>query len=461
MLTPAQQQRSKEVGEYLERRKKLQKERRNAAIATRAFHKENFDTEKQTWRTNEARRQWNSLCEEYDLIIEQLGDVQERLSGSPEDVLKTIQEHDDRQEPGPFSGDTRTVIGSADSHIDTGVRFQLADGREVRGLTHQHRLSDLMVDREKRRNISLGRCFRSIVMGLVGELNDYERRELSMSSGPDGSFTAGTTLSNMIVDFARAASVCMRAGALTLPMDTSEMTIARISTDVAGSWREENTNVAISNPMFDRVLLKPKVLALRIPMSHEIMDDARNLMQVMENAVSQSLGAGLDAAILAGAGAEAAPLGIINTTGVNTVTSVGTPANYDDFSGAVGDVFEANYPGDPEQLAWILRPTDAGTLDVLKDSQNQPLQPSPWVQALRRFYTTGLTSGYSIIGDFSQVVVGLRTSGVRIRVIDAGTNSDGNNLADNLQRQLIAYLRADVAVLRPSWMTVLSGITSS
>ena len=33
------------------------------------------------------------------------------------------------------------------------------------------------------------------------------------------------------------------------------------------------------------------------------------------------------------------------------------------------------------------------------------------------------------------------------------------NATDQLMRHIVAYLRADVALLRPTWFTVLSGIT--
>ena len=97
---------------------------------------------------------------------------------------------------------------------------------------------------------------------------------------------------------------------------------------------------------------------------------------------------------------------------------------------------------------------------------------TPWVSQLKRLYTTSLpiTEGtgadsVSIVGDFGQMVLGVRTSGVNIRILDSGTATDSSGITyaaeSQLMRLIVAYLRMDVAILRPSWFCVLSGITAS
>ena len=66
-----------------------------------------------------------------------------------------------------------------------------------------------------------------------------------------------------------------------------------------------------------------------------------------------------------------------------------------------------------------------------------------------------------IVGDFSQVVLGMRTNGVQIRITSDGIANDGSsdiNATSQLLRWIIAYVRADVAVLRPDNFCVLSGV---
>ena len=57
--------------------------------------------------------------------------------------------------------------------------------------------------------------------------------------------------------------------------------------------------------------------------------------------------------------------------------------------------------------------------------------PAPqWVNEMQKQYTTNLTTGTAIVGDFSQVLVGSRMNGMRLEVLDAGTglNSDSDTL---------------------------------
>ena len=180
----------------------------------------------------------------------------------------------------------------------------------------------------------------------------------------------------------------------------------------------------------------------------------------------------LDQAALSGSGTGSEPTGIRNVSGINTISGVGTPADYGKFSLAVGDIMGANYPGEVSNLSWVNAPRTDDTLDGLTDTTGQPLAMTPRVAQLQRYLTTSLPTNegsgtdesVSIVGDFSQLILGLRTSGVVIRVLDAGTVTDGSGTTINantqLMRHVVAYLRADVAVTRPSWFTELSGITA-
>ena len=90
---------------------------------------------------------------------------------------------------------------------------------------------------------------------------------------------------------------------------------------------------------------------------------------------------------------------------------------------------------------------------------------------LKRFSTTALPENegggsdeaVSIVGDFSQLVFGMRTNSVNIRILEAGTVTDGSgdtwNANTQLLKHIVCYLRADVALLRPTWFTVLTVLT--
>ena len=132
----------------------------------------------------------------------------------------------------------------------------------------------------------------------------------------------------------------------------------RLLTDPTAVWRQETVAVNASEVTFDRVVLRPKVLAVNIPISIELLEDSSNAATAIETAIQGSIGAAMDLAILAGTGASAEPEGIRNNGNVNTIGSVSTPTNYDEVNLAVGDVMVANFPGATSELAWIHHPRE-------------------------------------------------------------------------------------------------------
>jgi HK97 family phage major capsid protein len=195
------------------------------------------------------------------------------------------------------------------------------------------------------------------------------------------------------------------------------------------------------------------------------MEDAANVAAILEAALASAMALKLDQAALLGSGSAAEPLGILNTAGVNATTSVGTPSDWSDFSGAIGDLLTANFSGDLERLGWVMNPVDWETIDNLVETgTGAPLAPTPWCSKPKRFATTSLAAGNAVIGDFSQLVIGLRTRGIVFQILDGGQATDDAGITHNgvteMKRFIRCYLRADIAVLRPSWFATLAGITT-
>ena len=351
----------------------------------------------------------------------------------------------------------------------SGSQFMdIATGLPVRALSSSQRVSNAD-------DISPGRVVASMLLNEPDILTHGEREILAQQSG--GSDTGGgyllpSPVSERFVDLARSASVCMRAGAQTLAMDSSELSIARLTSDASPVWREELVAVTSSDVSFDKIVLRPKVVAAIIPVSIELLEDAANAASIIESSLQAQLGLKLDQAILSGRGASAEPTGIRNHADVNAITSVGTPTNYSHLTSAIKSIFEANFDRELRDVAWVTNPRDGATYDGLADTTGQPLRPTPWAADMRRFSTTsiatdeggGSNESYMIVGDFRQCLVGMRTSGVNLEVLREGTVTDSSgdswNATTQLLRHVRAYMRVDVALLRPTWFTVLSGVTA-
>lgn len=344
-----------------------------------------------------------------------------------------------------------------------GPVFKDANGREIQAKTSSERFS------AKPSNGQLGESIHNMLTGNI-------QNSQVGSTDSAGGYLLTPSLSDMVIDLARSASVCMRAGALTLPMSTSEMSIVGVASDATPVWRSEAQAITSSVMTFNRINMRARTLAAIVPVSIEMLEDAANASAIIEAALAAALGQKLDKAGLYGTGSGAEPQGIKYASGTNSVTSVGTPtagaATYAKPITGIKNILDANYPGETSGLSWIQNPRDFANWNGLSDSTYQPLMAPKIVADMKQFTTTALpkTEGgggaesSAIIGDFSQLVFGMRTSGVVIQILDSGTVSDGTdewNAVSQMLKFIRIYLRADVALLRPSWFSVLSGITSA
>ncbi|MGE0105102.1 MAG: phage major capsid protein [Blastocatellales bacterium] len=324
---------------------------------------------------------------------------------------------------------------------------------------------------EANEDVSLGRLLWGMATGQMDALSHHEIGAINRGSDPDGAYLVNPVTSGRFIDLARSASVCVKAGVQTVPMEASEVTMVGAGSDPVAYWRHENVSVPLTSMTWTKIRMMARTLACIIPISIEMMEDATNAASLIETAMQNAMGLALDLAILGiGSVDPARPVGILETGGVNAIGGVGTPA-YADITAAVGDILAANYPGEVADLAWVMHPRDAETFDGLLDTTGQPKQPTPWAAKLSKHHTTSLPStagggsneSSMVIGDFSQVLLGMRQS-VNFRILDSGIATDAAgrevNAITDLNRFIVAYLRADVAVLRPTWLTKLTGVTA-
>lgn len=380
--------------------------------------------------------------------------------------------------PNGIEADHARLLGDGSDAPQSGSAafVNVKTGEKVYALAHGDRVSGGNVGGNSQwqlgggnaNRLSVGETVRQLALGEGGS-PEFAANITGSDAG--GGYLTSETFSRDVLDLARSASVVSRAGALTVPMDTNALHMARLTQDATAYWRQEGEAVTSSDLAFDRVTLRPHTVAAITTLSVELLEDATNAAAIVENSITQALGLALDRAALFGTGAEAEPLGLFNTTGVNAETSVGTPDDYAEVTSAIRQILTANYAGDVSALAWLGHPRDFATFDGLTDTTGQPLRPTPWASQLRPLSTTSFSiteggAGSSMaIGDFSQMILGMRTSGVRLEVFRDGSVTDGSSVTHNalaeMKVHIRAYLRADVAVMRPTWFTKLTGVTAA
>jgi HK97 family phage major capsid protein len=374
----------------------------------------------------------------------------------------------------------RPLDGSAGSPGRTEVRaFEAAaspvpegfDGQIIRGqdgtrspvLEHRHRLASFLPASENRAGeLGLGGFLRALHGGPQSEL---ERRVLAEASVGAGGAFVPTVLSAEVIDLLRARSVAFQAGVRTIPMASQTLKFARVTADPVGAWRAENAAIAVSDPTFDAVTLTAKSWALIVLISRELLEDGLNIDAQLRNVFARAAALALDKAILYGTGASNQPLGIANTSGIIAVSMgvngnpLGTPLlGY----GVLLDTVMALDTANAGTLsAMILPPRTARYINGLQDGMGQPMQMPARLAAVPQLVTTSMpiteTQGTSsaasslLIGDFSEVFVGMRTA-LQVSVLH-------ERYADSGQVGFCLWMRADVAVSRPAAIARISGIT--
>jgi HK97 family phage major capsid protein len=348
----------------------------------------------------------------------------------------------------------------------SGPRLVDADGNVIRALTKADRLVDTLPHRVARGDEpppSMGRILRG---AILGDWTRATRIERAMGEGvlAQGGYAVPAELSALWLDNARSASVCMQAGAITIPMNTSSLRIVRIDGDPTVYFRQEHQPITESDLVFAGVDLKARTAGILCRVSVELLEDSPIANQAIETAMSGAMGLAFDQAMLAGNGNVAAPAdnptGLLYAAGVNEIAAVGTPTDYGDFIDGYVTVLNAN--GTPN--AWVLGPTTAGSLwktaTGLTGDKSQLEVPVP-LDELPRFMTTSLNDqkaagqSASIIGDFSMLGLGLRTG---LTLEASRTAADTMSKVEVLIR---LYARIDVAILRPKFFTRLLGITTA
>jgi HK97 family phage major capsid protein len=331
------------------------------------------------------------------------------------------------------AGKTLQVLGKSDSFADT-VQY---DGRSDFG-------------------------FGEYVAAMVrGSGREDIRNALSEGTDSAGGYTVPKRLMGQLIDRMRARTVCVQAGALTVPLETQTTTIARVASDPTAAWRLESGAINVADPTFEAVTFTARSLSVLVKVSRELLDDSANIDQALMAAFAGSLAVEVDRVCLVGTGTAPEPRGIFNTTNVNSVSMGTNGAQLTSYGKQLDCLYELQLDNAPAPTAQVMHPRTWRTIQGFADTTNQPLQQPPGLVGLPQMVTTSIpitqTQGTAnnassiIVGDFSQLLIGVREE-LRIEVLRelfAGTG----------EYAFVAHLRMDVAVAHPEAFCKLVGVT--
>lgn len=309
----------------------------------------------------------------------------------------------------------------------------------------------------ERSHFGFGDYIKAMVAGT-----DHPDIRAALTEGTDstGGFTVPKYLLGEIIDRMRASTVCVQAGARTVPLDGYQNTIVRVAADPAAGWRLENGVIAEGNPTFEGLVLQPKSLAVLVKVSRELIEDSLNITEALTAAFAGSMAAEVDRVSLIGSGTAPEPRGIYNTVGINVVSMGVDGAALTSYGKILDGLYEVELDNAPPPTAMVMHPRTRRTINGFADTTNQPLQVPPALVDMRNFATTNIpinqtqglatTASCIILGDFTQLLLGVRNE-LRIELLR-------ERYAENHQYAFIAHLRMDVGVAQPAAFCAVKGI---
>lgn len=297
-----------------------------------------------------------------------------------------------------------------------------------------------------------------IVRAMVTGRADSPAVERALATTPNtaGGFAVPTELSAQFLDLARSASVCVQAGAGTIPMSTSTLRIASIEADPAPAFKAENAAFPVSDMIFGGLDLTARTIGVVVKSSMELLADSELANEMLLQSLTAQMGLAMDLALLKADGVAPNPRGILTNPGIGNIAAVGTLDDYDSYLDAMALIETANLV--PRSV--INSPNNNNALRKLVSGiagdKTKLAAPADYV-ALQRLMTTSMPDANALVGDFSWSAFAMRESITIEASRDAG-DATGSALI-NGQVWVRAYARLDAAVLRPKAFAKLSGIT--
>ena len=163
---------------------------------------------------------------ERDKLLDRIEVLTKEIDAENRAIQRDLDECDDADSLFFDGGDTN----HSQARKNDDLIFQAADGREHRAISISKRFTGSEYEKglEEIGPGSLGKILRAKLLGDPMGLNDSERRAMGEGIGGAGGWFVNPLVSGYVIDLARNASCCMKAGAWTLPMDSPEVTLVKV-----------------------------------------------------------------------------------------------------------------------------------------------------------------------------------------------------------------------------------------
>ena len=277
-----------------------------------------------------------------------------------------------------------------------------------------------------------------------------EFRDLVAAVGSAGGYLRPTEVREA-VDILRPWSVTARAGVVVESGLVGDVAFPKVTQKSTPVWLStESSQATASQPTLAQVAMSPKTVGAVTVFSRQLGKQA-NAPRIVGRELLRTVGTTLDQAVISGSGASGQPLGLLNTTGVQTQSGatlnagVGTmkrksaEANVNDEA-----ISFLSTPAVRELLEGRERATGGGRFVWDKDQ----------VADRQAYVSTDVPTATMICGAWALIYLGIWGQGF---VLEVNPFDPAGFKAGLVQARML--FMCDVAVLHPSAFVVASSIT--
>lgn len=246
--------------------------------------------------------------------------------------------------------------------------------------------------------------------GIFVPLEIQQRDLTATMAGAGGYLVGGKAPPGSFIEALRARSVVRRIGATIIGGLRENAPIPRQSNTSTAQWLTgEATTITASEQSFGEVVLAPKTIGALTILSAQLAQQSPSAEAIVQADLGASVALGMDAAAIYGAGTLGEPLGIINTSGIGTVS--GTSLAYAGCLEFQSDVL-ANAMRNRDTLGYV---TTTAIAKLLASRQRfTGSDATLWegnladgtIAGLPAMSSEQIPAGHMLFGDWSQLLIG-------------------------------------------------------
>lgn len=379
--------------------------------------------------TKEEEELYADLDRDYDAIVEQINKLEKQEKREKElDELKT--------KPLFAGSNTQKEEKREDEKVDV-QRYSL-----FRAIQAQVSGDWSKAEYERECSIKIADELGREAKGLF---IPYEVQRAVLTTANSSALVGTEHRDDMFIESLQADSIVISMGAQLLQGLVGNVDIPKALGGIEMNWIGEDADAPETSANFGTVSLTPRTIAGAVAISRKLLKQSSpSIERLIEADIRKGVALGIDTAVIAGTGADNQPLGIVNTTGVNTQAIADTTDFVPTFAEVVG--FETALADDNAlrgSLSYLTTPKINGL------TKTQPIDAGSGVflnqdNKMNGYSVKGsslVPADTTIFGNFEDIIIGMW--GVMDLVVDTATKASSGGLV------LRVFQDIDVAVRHP------------